>query len=314
MIGAANDLEIFDRRQVRLQRDRAAESFTNHDVLFREVAKRLADRLLDVECNFPLALDLGCHGGGLADQLPKKSGIETLVQCDLSPAMARQAGANALVADEEMLPFADQKFDLVASNLSLHWVNDLPGTLIQIRRGLKGDGLFVAALLGSGTLMELRECLTDAEIETHGGAGPRLSPLPALGDAAALLQRAGFAMPVADGDTLTFTYTDAFQLLADLRGMGEANAVVSRRKSFTARTVLMRAAALYLERFARPDGTIPATFQVIYLHGWAPHASQRRALAPGSATTRLASALETEEQPAGDVARPGRRPVKDPSS
>ncbi len=310
MVGTPNGLEVFDRRQVRLQRDRAAENFHNHDFLFREVAKRLADRLLDVKREFPLALDLGCHSGGLAAHLPEASGISTLVQCDLSPAMVRQAGATALVADEEMLPFTEQKFELILSNLSLHWVNDLPGALIQVRHALKEDGLFIAAILGSGTLMELRECLTTAELEVHGGAGPRLSPLPTLGDTAALLQRAGFAMPVADGESLTIAYTDIFQLLADLRGMGEANAVVSRRKSFTARSVLMRAAALYLERFAQADGTVPATFQVIYLHGWSPHASQRPALAPGSATARLASALETEERSAGDVARPVRRPGK----
>ena len=303
MNDATNGHKVFDRRQVRLHRDRAAANFGQHDFLFREVGARLADRLLDVERRFPLTLDLGCHAGGMATQLAG-SGVETLVQCDLSPAMVRQAGAKALAADEELLPFADQKFDLIISNLSLHWVNDLPGTLVQIRRALQGDGLFLAAFLGAGTLVELRECLTAAEIEVRGGAGPRLSPLPTLSDGAALLQRAGFALPVADGDTLTVTYTDTLKLMADLRAMGEGNSVISKCKTFTSRTVLQRASALYHERFERPDGTLPATFQIIYLHGWAPHESQPNALAPGSATMRLSDALDTNEQSAGDVARP----------
>lgn len=303
MNDAANGHKVFNRQQVRLHRDRAAANFGQHDFLFREVGARLADRLLDVERRFPLTLDLGCHVGGMATQVAG-SGVETLVQCDLSPAMVRQAGAKALAADEELLPFADQKFDLIVSNLSLHWVNDLPGTLIQIRRALKDDGLFLAAFLGAGTLVELRECLTAAEIEVRGGAGPRLSPLPTLSDGAALLQRAGFALPVADSDTLTVTYTDTLKLMTDLRAMGESNSVISKCKTFTGRTVFQRTAALYRERFERPDGTLPATFQIIYLHGWAPHESQPNALAPGSATMRLAQALDAEEQPAGDIARP----------
>ena len=305
MNDATNGQNVFDRRQVRLHRDRAAANFSQHDFLFREVGARLADRLLDVERRFPLTLDLGCHAGGMATQLTG-GGVETLVQCDLSPAMVRQAGANALAADEELLPFADQNFDLIISNLSLHWVNDLPGTLVQIRRALKEDGLFLAAFLGAGTLVELRECLTAAEIEVRGGAGPRLSPLPTLSDGAALLHRTGFALSVADGDTLTVTYTDTLKLMADLRAMGECNSVISRCKTFTSRTVLQHAAALYHERFERPDGTLPATFQIIYLHGWAPHDSQPNALAPGSATMRLAHALETDERPAGDIARPSK--------
>ena len=301
-----NSLRVFDRRQVRLHRDRAAANFGEYDFLFREVGARLADRLLDVERRFPLTLDLGCHVGGMATQL-SGTGVETLVQCDLSPEMVRQATANTLAADEELLPFADQKFDLIVSNLSLHWVNDLPGALAQIRRTLKGDGLFLAAFLGAGTLVELRECLTAAEIEVHGGAGPRLSPLPTLGDSAALLQRARFALPVVDSDTLTVTYTDALKLMADLRYMGEGNSVIARRKTFTGRAVLQRAVELYHERFERPDGLLPVTFQIIYLHGWAPHESQPNALEPGSATMRLSDFLDTNEQSAGDVAHPVRR-------
>lgn len=287
-----NSAKVFDRRRVRLYRDRAAIRFSEHNFLFREVGTRLADRLLDIDRQFPLALDLGCHDGGLEAQLPSASGIERLVQCDLSPAMAKQAGCNALVADEEMLPFVDKQFDLIVSNLSLHWANDLPGVFVQVQRALKSDGLFLATLFGAGTLMEFRECLSEARSKIDGTAGPSLPPLPMLGDAATLLQRAGFSLPVADSDTVTVTYADAFRLMADLQGMGEGNAAVRRSKCFNTRTALFHAAEIYRDRFERLDGTLPATFEVIYLHGWSPHASQQKALVPGSATMRLADALQ----------------------
>ncbi len=286
-----NCAEIFDRRRVRLHRDRAAMKFTKHNFLFREFGARLADRLLDIERQFPLALDLGCHNGGLESQLPCERGIETLVQCDLSASMARQANSSALVADEELLPFTEQQFDLILSNLSLHWTNDLPGVLFQLRRLLKSDGLFLATLFGSGTLIEFRECLTEAVRTKIGGTAQNLPPLPRLGDAAALLQRAGFSLPVADSDIITVTYTDAFHLMSDLRGMGEGNATARRSIPPNTRDILFQAAELYRDRYERFDGTLPATFEVIYLHGWSPHASQQKALAPGSATMRLADAL-----------------------
>jgi SAM-dependent methyltransferase len=303
----------FERRAVRQHRERAAAGLARHDFLFREVGERLLDRLDDVTHRFPLALDLGCHGGELGCLLAGRGGIEHLLQLDLSFAMARRArdaaaleGAGlTLVADEEMLPIAPQSLDLVLSNLSLHWVNDLPGALIQIRAALKPDGLFLAAMLGGECLAELRTALIEAELEEEGGASPRLSPFADLRDAAGLLQRAGFALPLADRDEITVSYPDAIALMRDLRGMGETNAVRERRRGFSRRATLLRAAAIYGERFGGSDGRIPARFQIVYLTGWAPHEAQQQPLRPGSAKTRLADALGTVERAAGDRAPRG---------
>ena len=303
----SDPLNIFDRRLLRRRRDRAAGNLAAHDFLFAEVAERLTERLDDVTRKFPMALDLGCHGGALARVLGRRGGVETLIQCDLSPAMARAAastGRPSLAADEEALPFAPRSFDLVMSVLSLHWVNDLPGALIQIRQALKPDGLFLGALLGGETLAELRAALMEAELAEEAGASPRVSPFAEVRDAGALLQRAGFALPVADVDTIPVTYPDALALMRDLRGMGESNALVERRRTPTRRATLARAAAIYGEKFGQADGRVTATFQVITMTAWAPHPCQPKALAPGSARSRLADALGVEEFPAGEKARP----------
>ena len=287
-------MKIFDRSLVRKHRDRAASGFAAHDFLVREVGERLADRLDDVTRRFPKALDLGCHTGEMADILRGRGGIETLVQCDLSPEMARRAAENgrpSLAADEEWLPFAAASFDLVISNLSLHWVNDLPGTLIQIRRILKPDGLFLASVLGAGTLAELRQSLMEAELAEEGGVSPRVSPFADVKDLGALLQRGGFALPVVDADTVSVTYADPMRLLADLRGMGEANAVAEQRKGLTRRATLLHAISVYQSRFGGPDGRLPASFQVMTLTGWAPHPDQPKPVAPGSATHHLSEIL-----------------------
>ena len=307
-----DSMQVFDRDTVRRHRDRAAAGLAAHDFLLREAGERLVDRLADIRRRFPVALDLGCHDGRLAEQIGERGGIERLVRSDLSPAMAGRAAGRglpgeALVADEERLPFAPESFDLVLSNLSLHWVNDLPGCLLQVRRILKPDGLFLASMLGGESLVELREVLLEAELATSGGASPRVSPMAGLGDAAGLLQRAGFALPVADADLITVTYEDAFRLMADLRGMGETNATLARERRFTRRRLLFDAASRYRERFSGADGRLIASFQILYLTGWAPHQSQQQALSPGSARTRLAAALDSVEQPAGDKARPGQR-------
>src|SRR5262245_51422385 len=278
-----DSMNVFDRRLVRRHRDRAAARLDDHDFLFREVAERLADRLDDVTRKFPQTLDLGCHGGEIAAALRGRGGIETLVQCDLSTAMARRATSNgraALVADEELLPFAPESFDLVISNLSLHWVNDLPGSLLQIRQCLKPDGLFLAAMLGGDTLAELRQALMEAELVESGGVSPRVSPFADLRDAGGLLQRAGFALPVVDGDRLTARYADLLGLMRDLRGMGEANAVQARSRRMAPRALFVRADDLY-RRAADSDGRLPATFQIITMTAWAPHSAQQRPLVPG---------------------------------
>lgn len=296
----ADQIAVFDRRVVRLHRDRAAARIGEHDFLLREVAGRLTDRLADIRRTFPRVLDLGAHGGEMAAAMKGRSGIETIVHADLSPVMAglaaRSAGGHAVAADEEALPFAAGSFDLVVSNLSLHWVNDLPGALIQVRQALRPDGMFLAALLGGDTLFELRRALMDAEMEVAGGLSPRISPMAGLKDAAGLLQRAGFALPVADTDTLTVSYPNPFRLMQDLRGMGETNAVLHRLKAPTRPAVLARAAERYAELFQEADGTVPATFQVIYLAGWSPDpTTQQQPARRGSATARLADALKTSE-------------------
>ena len=299
-----DEMTVFDRRLVRARRERAAAEFDGFDFLFREVADRLADRLLDIVRAFPLALELGAHNGVLKRVLADRGGVETLIQCDLSERMARKADGLAVVADEEALPFDAPHFDLVFSNLSMHWVNDLPGALVQAARCLKPDGLFLGAILGGDTLHELRECLMQAELDLSGGVSPRFSPFAQVRDAGALLQRAGFTLPVTDSDIITVTYENAFRLMRDLRGMGETGAALNRSRNFTRRELFLRAAALYQERHADSDGRIPATFEVIYMHGWSPHASQQKALRPGSAKTRLADALDTEEIGTGEKAGP----------
>ncbi|HNB29311.1 MAG TPA: methyltransferase domain-containing protein [Alphaproteobacteria bacterium] len=284
---------IFDRRLLRRRRARAVADAGGHDFLLREVGDRLVDRLADVTRRFPLALDLGCRGGTLGGLLAGRGGIDTLLQCDLAAGCAQRArsAGPVFVADEELLPVGGQSLDLVLSNLALHWVNDLPGALAQIRAALKPDGLFLASMFGAGTLAELRSCLMEAELAESGGASPRVSPFAGLRDAAGLLQRAGFALPVADSDTITVTYPDLFRLLADLRGMGETNLLLERIKHPTRRAIFARAAALYQERFAEPDGRLRATFQVLFLTGWAPHESQQQPARRGSGKTDLRDVL-----------------------
>lgn len=291
------DVIVFDRGTVRRHRDRAATTFGDADFLFREIGERLVDRLDDTTRRFEMALDLGCHAGLLATLAQGRRGISTLISADLSPRLAARAPAPALCLDEEALPFAPASLDLALSNLSLHWVNDLPGALVQIRRALKPDGLFLGALFGGDTLKELRGVLMEAELAETGGVSPRTSPVVDLRDAAGLLQRAGFALPVADTDRLTVTYSDMFALMRDLRAMGETNAVASRLKRPTRRAVLARAAALYAARHAGADGRITATFQAIFLTGWAPDASQPKAMRPGSAAASLAEALGGDASP-----------------
>jgi SAM-dependent methyltransferase len=309
---AGAEIDVFDRRAVRAHRDRAALSPVDATFLWRAVADRLADRLLDVRRRFPFALDLGCHRGDLLPLLAGRGGIETLIRCDLSPRMAARAGALSLAADEEWLPFRRHSFDLVLSVLALHWVNDLPGALIQLREALKPDGLLLAAMLGGETLKELRSALFEAEMAMRGGISPRCSPLADVRDAGNLLQRAGFALPTVDTEILTVSYPDPLKLMTDLRAMGESNAVMQRRKAFTGRAVMGAAAERYRARFADRTGRVPATFQVIYLTAWAPDAAnQPQPLKPGSARTRLAAALATDEIPTGEAAIPWPRRGRD---
>jgi len=299
-------ISVFDRRAVRLRRDRAARR-DGFDFLFIEAAERLLDRLGDIDRRFPVALDLGCRDGLLGRVRGERGGIEQLVQVDVSPAFAARAAGIRLSAEAEALPFAAGSFDAVLSALALHWINDLPGALLQLRLALKPDGLLLVSLLGGETLSELRQALMTAELAEEGGVSPRVSPFAEPRALGGLLQRAGFAMPVVDSDRLTVTYPDARALMRELRGMGESNAVAERRRGFTRRATLARAAALYGEMFGLPDGRVPASFEIVTLTAWAPHESQPQPLRPGSATTRLAAALGTDEQPAGDTVERGIR-------
>jgi NADH dehydrogenase [ubiquinone] 1 alpha subcomplex assembly factor 5 len=273
---------IFDSRAVRLHRDRAAGRVERVRPILAEVADRLLDRLDDTTRRFTRALDVGGRGQ-VAPRL-RARGIET-VSCELSPAMARLDGA--VVGDPEWLPFAPASFDLVVANLSLHFCNDLPGALIQLRTAMHPDGLLLASLPALGTLGELRTALAEAEADLTGGASPRVAPFAGLADCAGLLQRAGFALPVADTDSITLLYNDPLELLRDLQAAGETNAVALRDRRIPPRALFPAA----LARLPTDDGRARATLRLAMMTGWAPGPSQPKPAARGSATTSLADAL-----------------------
>jgi SAM-dependent methyltransferase len=283
-------MTVFDRAAVRRHRDRAARGVAAVADVLADTAGRLLDRLDDTTRTFTAALDIG--GRGVVAPLLRARGIATLA-CDLSPRMAARAGAPAVAADEEWLPFAAGSFDLIVASLSLHWVNDLPGCLIQIRQALRPDGLFLASLPALGTLAELRGALTGAEAALTGGASPRVSPFPDLRDCAGLLQRAGFALPVADVEDIRLLYADPMRLLRDLRAAGESNAVALRDRRTPPRVLFPAALA------ALPDaeGRSVATLRLAVLTGWAPGPGQPVPLIPGSATHSLADVLRENPRP-----------------
>lgn len=296
---------LFDRSLHRRRLDRAAGAFAAADFLKARAAADAVERLELIMRSFPVAVDLGARDGTFARLMadsPARDKIGLLVETDLSAAMLANRTGPRLAVDEERLPFAPESLDLVVSNMALHWTNDLPGALVQIRRSLKPDGLFVGALFGGATLTELRQALLQAEDEVTGGAGPRVSPFADAFDAAGLLQRAGFALPVSDVDRVTVRYAHPLKLLADLRAMGETNVLFDRPKRPLSRAVLARACEIYVERFAEADGRVPATFEIVTATGWAPHESQQKPLKPGSAKVRLADALRAVEHKAGDKA------------
>lgn len=274
-------ITVFDRKQVRSQRARCGLHFSDHGFLFDWAVNQISDRLDVVRRKFPTCLQIGARGPSL---LKPPYGIETMLVTDRD-----------VICEEDFLPFAPASFDLVVSALNLHTVNDLPGALLQIRQSLKPDGLFVAAMLGGETLHELRTCLSEAELELSGGMTPRVAPFADKPQMGSLLQRAGFALPVIDSDIVTATYESIFPLMKDLRLMGEGNAIAERAKHFTPRGLFLRAGQIYAQKFADPDGRIRASFEVIFLLGWSPHASQQQPLKPGSAQTRLADFLGTDE-------------------
>jgi SAM-dependent methyltransferase len=281
---------IFDRRLLRLRRKRAQTS-GSETFLIDRAADELGERLSVVLRQFERAADLGTPTDAVRRVLAASGKVATII------------GADSLAADEEALPFAEGSLDLVVSALSLQFVNDLPGTLIQIRRALKADGLLLAALIGGDTLTELREAFAAAESEIEGGMSPRVAPFADVRELGALLQRAGFALPVVDSDRLTVRYSSVLALMHDLRGMGATNILSERRRAPLKRTTLQRMTEIYAQRFADGDGRLRATFEVVWLSGWAPHESQQKPLKPGSASQRLADALGSKEISAGE--KPG---------
>jgi SAM-dependent methyltransferase len=287
---------IFDRSLLR-QRRRRAQALGPATFLIDRVADDLADRLATVLRRFPRAADLGSPTGAVRRAIAGR--VDILIAVDITAHGFDTAGPR-VVADEEALPFADASLDLAVSALALQSVNDLPGTLVQIRRALRPDGLFLAALFGADSLTELRQSFAAAEAEVEGGVSPRVAPFIDAREAGALLQRAGFALPVTDVERITVRYASPFGLMADLRRMGATNVLAERRRAPLRRATLRRMVELYAERFADADGRVRASFDIVWLSGWAPDASQPQPLKPGSARTRLADALGTREMSTGE--------------
>jgi NADH dehydrogenase [ubiquinone] 1 alpha subcomplex assembly factor 5 len=281
--------QVFDRRAVRLHRDRAAALLPGVADLLDDCAGRLLDRLDDIvaERRFGLALDVG--GRGAVAKLLRARGIE-VVSIDISAGMAAVNGGLAVAADEEWLPFAAGSFDLVVASVSLHWINDLPGALIQLRQALRPDGLLLASVPVLGTLQGLREALTKAEAEIAGGVAPRVSPFPDLRDCAGLLQRAGYALPVVDREDITLAYADALALLRELRAAGETNALLTRDKTVPSRALFGSALARMGASVAEGD-RVEVALRLAMMTAWAPHAAQPRPLARGSGEVDLRDAL-----------------------
>ena len=282
---------IFDRGLLRLRRRRALLQAPG-DFLIDRAAEDLVERLAPVQRDFRSILDLGTPRPAVAALLRRSRPEARIVRAAPVPEGIGTGDWLGLVADEETQPFRPETFDLAVSVLSLHAVNDLPGTLVQVRRALKPDGLFLGCLLGGQTLMELRQALFMAEAELAGGASPRVAPFSDLRDLGGLLQRAGFALPVTDVEPIVVRYASPFGLFADLRAMGATNVLSLRQRTPTSRNLVVRAAQIYADSFADPDGRLRATFEIVWLSGWAPHESQQKPLQPGSAQVPLASVLK----------------------
>lgn len=281
---------IFDRQLFARRRARAlAEQRPGADFLLALAADDLADRLAAVDRQFSRALVIGDPTGLLAARIATGR-VDEVVRADLLVAGAD--GGGAAIVDDEALPFVSGAFDLVVSSLALQFANDLPGALIEARRVLRPDGLFLGILAGGETLTELRQAFLTAESRRSGGASPRVAPMGEVRDLGGLLQRAGFALPVADQDRLTLRYANALALMDDLKAMGATSMLIDRRRSLTGPALMAEVAAIYQDMFGDPDGRVRASVTLVSLSGWAPHESQQKPLKPGSAQMRLADALK----------------------
>ncbi|KAI9136449.1 S-adenosyl-L-methionine-dependent methyltransferase [Paraphysoderma sedebokerense] len=292
---------IFDRQAKTLQRSRAAfhPNSRKSDYLKDEVGRRIVERILDIKKRYDTIVELGSGPGHIIKHLDDDI-TEKIIMCDISKELLYRdqnldsqydVAVERKVTDEENIPFDENSLDMVVSNLSLHWVNDLPGSLIQIRRCLKPDGVFIGAMLGGDTLFELRTSLQLAELERDGGMSPRVSPMTQVSDVGSLLSRAGFTLTTVDIDDIIVNYPSPFELMDDLRAMGESNAVMQRIPHLK-RDVLLAGSAIYKELHGNPDGSIPATFQILYMIGWKPHQSQPQPKPRGSATVSIKEVLE----------------------
>lgn len=287
MVVRVIDKSLLRRRLARAHRGAAAGA----DFLMRAVVAELAERLAGVERSFRLAVAFGGQTDALAEALLRSGKVESVVRLEPVAAALRDSRVAGAVADEEALPLANGSIDLFASALALQWTNDLPGTLVQIRQALKPDGLLLAAMTGGRTLAELREALLAAESEISGGASLRVTPAVDIRDVGALLQRAGFALPVADRDLITVRYDSVVALFKDLRAMGATNALSERERRPAARLLFARAGEIYAERFSDPDGRIRASFEIISLSGWAPHERRQNPARRGPGEAGLANAI-----------------------
>ncbi|MBI1300085.1 MAG: methyltransferase domain-containing protein [Alphaproteobacteria bacterium] len=293
-----NEHTVFDRTLIKKRRERALKTLSNHSFLYEWASEQIQDRLSDLNRSFPLCVQIGSRGIIKTHEKIQKSIVTDLTSKPF------QKTALYIQAEEEVFPFQNKSLDLVTSILNLHTVNDLPGTLIQIQNTLKPDGLFLACLFGGETLYELRHVFQETEIDMLGGVSPRIYPFadkPQMGD---LMQRARFGLPVIDSEIITVTYDNLFKLLDDLRGMGESNTISARHKTPLNQDFFIRAAERYQKSFAEADGKIRASFEIIFVAGWAPHQSQQKPLRPGSAQHSLAEALGTDEIKTGEKASP----------
>lgn len=285
---------IFDRNLLQIRRRRAADSFETGtagadgcDFLLRYVGEDIADRLDLIKREFPMALNYGCHNGVVSRVLEACPNVGKVISSDPLLSLANLEQDLSVVADEELFPFANGSFDLIVSALSLQFVNDIPGTFSQIRRGLKADGVFIAVIPGGQSLLELRHVFLLAEEELYGGASPRVAPFADVRDFGNLLQRAGFTLPVTDRDVLKVRYPSARHLMHELRAMGAGNVLTSRLRQPRSAKLFTRVDELYKEHYADDDGRIFASFELIYLMGWAPHPDQQKPLRPGSGKVSL---------------------------
>lgn len=284
--------QIFDQNVLDIHRSRAAPSATGHEFLLARVAEDFAERLAIVRREFPTAADIGAHHGLLARTLSRTPGLTAMTSLEPNAALLAQCPLPRESANLETLPFEPGSLDIALSALSLQWINDLPGTLVQICRALKPDGLFLGALLGGETLTELRQSWLIAETELTGGASPRVAPFADTRDVGSLVQRAGFALPVVDSDTVHVTYADPIALMREIKAMGASNMLTERRRQPVTRRLLLRAAEIYAERFSEPTGRVRATFEILTITAWRPDPSQPKPLRPGSAQVSLKDVLK----------------------